>query len=457
MIQYSSDMMLAEYDIECASYAYESTMVDMTLGEADQSSIDTALEAVKKTNESWFVKLKNRVKDFVKKIGAAVKKLLDRIVAFFTKRKIKSDVKKLDKNTKKMIAAGAAGAAVILVPAGIALFLQRRRIGEYKNALEDLARSKDAIIDRFNETENAYREKQIENQRLRDKNVDLKSLARELRDKLDVEEKRSDDAIDDLFDARKRADDAESSNSFLRMDVDKLTAEVKRLEGELDEKHAQIRSFKKQKSDDDYTIHEYKDDLEFANKQYSDLKWERDRIARELKQAKADLKQAISDKQKAESDRDYSNTANAKKIDSLTSRLKSAENESFDAHEKYIKAASILSTLAQIVSDSPLNDSASAKNTSNDPKFVEMVASEFSACAKNINADAQGIFNLIDKYGYKNSHDVDPKAFQNVADGTAEEHKRRAFSKIVENATQDLRDKIRVANGVLQANEIAQS
>lgn len=457
MIQYSSDMMLAEYNIECASYAYESTLIDVTLGEADQSSVNMALEAVKKTNDSWFTKLKNRVKDFVKKIGAAVKKLLDRIVAFFTKRKIKSDVKKLDKNTKKMIAAGAAGAAVILVPAGIALFLQRRRIGEYENALEDLARSKDAIIDRFNETENAYREKQIENQRLSDKNADLKSLARELRDKLNVEEKSSDDAIDELFDARKRANDAESSNLFLRMNVDKLTAEVKRLEGELDEKRTQILSFKKQKSDDDSSIHEYKDDLEFANKQYSDLKRERDGIAKELKQAKADLKQAISDKQKAEFDRDYSNTANAKKIDSLTSRLKSAENDSFDAYDKYIKAASILSTLAQIVSGSPLNDSASAKNTSNDPKFVEMVASEFSTCAKNINTDAQGIFNLIDKYGYKNSHDVDPKAFQNVANDTAEEHKRRAFSKIVENATQDLRDKIRVANGVLQANEIAQS
>lgn len=457
MNQYSSDMMLAEYDIECASYACESIMIDMALGEADRSSVDMALEAVKKTNESWFVKLKNRVKDFVKKIGAAVKKLLDRIVAFFTKRKIKSDVKKLDKNTKKMIAAGAAGAAVILVPAGIALFLQRRRIGEYENALEDLARSKDAIIDRFNETENAYREQQIENSRLRDKNADLKSLAKELRDKLDVEEKSSDDAIDELFDVRKRANDAESSNYFLRMNVDKLTAEVKRLEGELDEKRAQILSFKKQKSDDDSTIHDYKDDLEFANKQYSDLKRERDGIAKELKQAKADLKQAISDKQKAEFDRDYSNTANAKKIDSLTSRLKSAENDSFDAYDKYIKAASILSTLAQIVSGSPLNDSASAKNTSNDPKFVEMVASEFSTCAKNINTDAQGIFNLIDKYGYKNSHDVDPKAFQNVANGTAEEHKRRAFSKIVENATQDLRNKIRVANGVLQANEIAQS
>lgn len=457
MIQYSSDMMLAEYDIECASYACESIMVDMTLGEADQSSIDTALEAVKKTNESWFVKLKNRVKDFVKKIGAAVKKLLDRIVAFFTKRRIKSDVKKLDKNTKKMIAAGAAGAAVILVPAGIALFLQRRRIGDYDNALEDLANANDEMIDRLNKTENAYREKQIENRRLSDKNADLQSLAKELRNKLDIEEKRSDDAIDELFDARKRANDAEISNSFLHMDVDKLTAEVKRLEGELKEKHAQILSFKKQKSDDDFAIHEYKDDLNFANKQYSDLKRERDGIANELKQAKADLKQAISDKQKAEFDRDYSNTSNAKKIDSLTSRLKSAENDAFDAHEKYIKAASILSTLAQIVSGSPLNDSASAKNTSNDPKFVEMVASEFSTCVKNINTDAQGIFNLIDKYGYKNSRDVDPKAFQSVADGTAEEHKRRAFSKIVENATQDLRDKIRVANGVLQANEIAQS
>lgn len=42
MIQYSSDMMLAEYDIECASYAYESTMIDVTLGEADQSSVDMA-------------------------------------------------------------------------------------------------------------------------------------------------------------------------------------------------------------------------------------------------------------------------------------------------------------------------------------------------------------------------------------------------------------------------------
>ena len=74
MNQYSSDMMLAEYDIECASYACESIMIDMALGEADRSSVDMALEAVKKTNESWFVKLKNRVKDFVKKIGAAVKK-----------------------------------------------------------------------------------------------------------------------------------------------------------------------------------------------------------------------------------------------------------------------------------------------------------------------------------------------------------------------------------------------
>ena len=31
MNQYSSDMMLAEYDIECASYACESIMIDMAL------------------------------------------------------------------------------------------------------------------------------------------------------------------------------------------------------------------------------------------------------------------------------------------------------------------------------------------------------------------------------------------------------------------------------------------
>lgn len=48
MFQNNSDMMLAEYDIECASYAYESIMIDVALGEADQSSIDMALEAAKK-------------------------------------------------------------------------------------------------------------------------------------------------------------------------------------------------------------------------------------------------------------------------------------------------------------------------------------------------------------------------------------------------------------------------
>lgn len=103
MIQYSSDMMLAEYDIECASYAYESTMVDVTLGEVDQSSVDVALEAVQKTNDSWFTRFRKAVSAAAKKIIDLVKDLMRSFKAFLGIRDAKREQEELKKLRKERI------------------------------------------------------------------------------------------------------------------------------------------------------------------------------------------------------------------------------------------------------------------------------------------------------------------------------------------------------------------
>lgn len=136
MIQYSSDMMLAEYDIECASYAYESTMIDVTLGEVDQSSADMALEAVKKTNDSWFTRFRKAVSAAAKKIIDLVKDLMRSFKAFLGIRDAKREQEELKKLRKERMKGAAVGAAAILIPASALAFWQLSKNENLKSDVE---------------------------------------------------------------------------------------------------------------------------------------------------------------------------------------------------------------------------------------------------------------------------------------------------------------------------------
>lgn len=156
MIQYSSDMMLAEYDIECASYAYESTMIDMTLGEADQSSVDMALEAVKKTNDSWFTRFRKAVSAAAKKIIDLVKDLMRSFKTFLGIRDAKREQEELKKLRKERMKGAAVGAAAILIPASALAFWQLSKNENLKSDVEKA--KKEAEVNKEN-YENATKDK----------------------------------------------------------------------------------------------------------------------------------------------------------------------------------------------------------------------------------------------------------------------------------------------------------
>lgn len=361
MIQYSSDMMLAEYDIECASYAYESTMIDVALGEADQSSADMALESVKKTNDSWFTRFKASVKSTVVKIKNAVKKLFERIKSFFTKKKLKSDTKKLDANSKKMIAAGA---AVVLIPASIAIFLKHQQIQKLRSLYSDLSEYSSNIYELNKDLSDSNARLHAEKRNLYYDNINLQNMVDDLKRKT---ERLNDDAI-----------------------------------------------HWKNKAEMDRTLYEKR----FSSELY-DLK---------LKETNARLK--------------------AEKY-----------------NKKYNKAASILATLAKIVSNSPLDDADyREQDTQNDPRIIEMSVENFANYAKSISNDATALADFIDKYGFSDEGDtsVSRKIPEDIDkntpyDESADKYKRRALLKLVESATKNMQDRVRVANGVMQANEIINS
>lgn len=66
---YTDDLFESVYDMECIEYAYESAMLDKFL---DDKEIGKALEASifasKKTQETWFQKIKRKLSEFVKRV-----------------------------------------------------------------------------------------------------------------------------------------------------------------------------------------------------------------------------------------------------------------------------------------------------------------------------------------------------------------------------------------------------
>lgn len=156
MNQYSSDMMLAEYDVECASYAYESTMVDMTLGEADQSSVDTALEAVQKTNDSWFTRFRKAVLAAAKKIIDLVRDLMRSFKAFLGIRDAKREQEELKKLRKERMKGAAVGAAAILIPASALAFWQ---LSKNENLKSDVEKARKEAENNKENFENATKDK----------------------------------------------------------------------------------------------------------------------------------------------------------------------------------------------------------------------------------------------------------------------------------------------------------
>ena len=156
MIQYSSDMMLAEYDIECASYAYESTMVDVTLGEVDQSSVDVALEAVQKTNDSWFTRFRKAVSAAAKKIIDLVKDLMRSFKAFLGIRDAKREQEELKKLRKERMKGAAVGAAAILIPASALAFWQ---LSKNENLKSDVEKARKEAENNKENFENATKDK----------------------------------------------------------------------------------------------------------------------------------------------------------------------------------------------------------------------------------------------------------------------------------------------------------
>lgn len=156
MIQYSSDMMLAEYDIECASYAYESSMIDMTLGDVNQSSVDMALEAVKKTNDSWFTRFRKAVSAAAKKIIDLVKDLMRSFKAFLGIRDAKREQEELKKLRKERMKGAAVGAAAILIPASALAFWQLSKNENLKSDVEKAKKEAEVNKENF---DNAMKDK----------------------------------------------------------------------------------------------------------------------------------------------------------------------------------------------------------------------------------------------------------------------------------------------------------
>lgn len=231
MIQYSLDMMLAEYNIECASYAYESTMIDVTLGEADQSSVDMALEAVKKTNDSWFTKFRKAVSAAAKKIIDLVQDLMRSFKAFLGIRDAKREQEELKKLRKERMKGAAVGAAAILIPASALAFWQLSKNENLKSDVEKA--KKEAEVNKEN-YKNATKDKYSWMDKYKQAMSEIQSMHQKL---YDVKSGKKDQEIADLKGeledsekATKNADQALSEEIIKRRSMNLKEATIQALD-----------------------------------------------------------------------------------------------------------------------------------------------------------------------------------------------------------------------------------
>lgn len=202
MIQYSSDMMLAEYDIECASYAYESTMIDMTLGEADQSLANMALEAVKKTNDSWFTRFRKAVSAAAKKIIDLVQDLMRSFKAFLGIRDAKREQEELKKLRKERMKGAAVGAAAILIPASALAFWQLSKNENLKNDVEKAKKEAEVNKENF---ENAMKDKHSWMDKYQQAMNEVYDMQKQVRDTKSGQKDREIAVLQDIVDDMERS------------------------------------------------------------------------------------------------------------------------------------------------------------------------------------------------------------------------------------------------------------
>lgn len=66
---YTDDLFESVYDMECIEYAYESAMLDNFLNDKEAGkAFEASIFASKKTQESWFQKIKRKLSEFVKRV-----------------------------------------------------------------------------------------------------------------------------------------------------------------------------------------------------------------------------------------------------------------------------------------------------------------------------------------------------------------------------------------------------
>ena len=152
---YTDDLFESVYDMECIEYAYESAMLEEFLDDENSGkALEASIFASKKTQETWFQKIKRKLSEFVKRVIDWITGTVRKIKNFFTGSKLKSTEKKLKSaesgnsggqtivvqsrsNTVDNAASMAKGAAMILVPAAVFGYFMNRKMHKYQADYEE--------------------------------------------------------------------------------------------------------------------------------------------------------------------------------------------------------------------------------------------------------------------------------------------------------------------------------